>query len=141
VLPVDDYPSRLLDTLQFRRPMSAKKPPRRGADPGVYNSAYLEHRSSRVRWAASSSRAATCTPTGGRVFHATTRGMERVDVIYRRTTTTTLDPRVLRPDSCWACRAMKAYMEGKVTLVQRAGDRVADDKASYAYVPKMIKYT
>jgi uncharacterized circularly permuted ATP-grasp superfamily protein len=35
---------------------------------------------------------------------------------------------------------MEVYKQGRVTLVNAPGTGVADDKAVYAYVPKMIRY-
>lgn len=71
----------------------------------------------------------------------TTRGLKRVDVIYRRIDDDFLDPAVLRPDSALGVRGlMDVYRNGKVALVNAPGTGVADDKAVYAYVPKMIRY-
>jgi uncharacterized circularly permuted ATP-grasp superfamily protein len=71
----------------------------------------------------------------------TTRGLERVDVIYRRIDDDFLDPQVFRPDSFLGVPGlMKAYQSGGVTLVNAPGTGVADDKVVYAYVPRMIRY-
>jgi uncharacterized circularly permuted ATP-grasp superfamily protein len=77
----------------------------------------------------------------GFVFMRTTRGLKRVDVIYRRIDDDFLDPECLRPDSTLGVKGlMQVYRAGKVALVNAPGTGVADDKAIYAYVPKMIKY-
>ena len=141
VLPVDDYPSRLLDTLQFVAPMAARNPRVAVLTPGVYNSAYFEHSFLARQMGVELVEGRDLHVDGGRVFMRTTRGMERVDVIYRRIDDDFLDPRVFRPDSMLGVPGlMKAYMEGKVTLVNAPGTGVADDKVVYAYVPKMIQY-
>ncbi len=45
------------------------------------------------------------------------------------------------PIPCWACSGLfNAYRAGNVTLANAFGTGVADDKALYAYVPKIIKY-
>src|SRR4029079_13152554 len=76
-----------------------------------------------------------------RVFCRTTRGPKRVDVIYRRTDEAFLDPEVFRPDSMLGVPGlMRAYAAGNVALVNAPGNGVADDKAVYPFVPKMIEY-
>jgi uncharacterized circularly permuted ATP-grasp superfamily protein len=75
------------------------------------------------------------------VYVRTTRGKERVDVIYRRIDDDFLDPSVFRRDSMLGVRGlMKAYRAGNVSLVNAPGTGVADDKVIYAYVPRMIRY-
>src|SRR4029077_9829935 len=71
----------------------------------------------------------------------TTRGLKRVDVIYRRIDDEFLDPLTFRADSCLGVPGlMDVYRAGRVGLVNAPGTGVADDKAVYAYVPQMIKY-
>jgi uncharacterized circularly permuted ATP-grasp superfamily protein len=77
----------------------------------------------------------------GTVQMRTTHGFERVDVIYRRVGDDYLDPEVFRPDSLLGIKGvMRAYLEGKVALANAPGTGVADDKAVYAYVEKMIRF-
>ena len=71
----------------------------------------------------------------------TTRGLERVDVIYRRIDDEFLDPQCFRSDSCLGVPGlMDVYRAGRVALANAPGTGIADDKAVYAYVPQMIKY-
>jgi uncharacterized circularly permuted ATP-grasp superfamily protein len=71
----------------------------------------------------------------------TTAGLEPVDVIYRRIDDDFLDPLVFRPDSMLGVPGLvNAYRAGHVALANSIGTGVADDKAVYALVPKMIKY-
>ena len=52
-----------------------------------------------------------------------------------------LDPRVFRPDSLVGVPGlMEAYRAGNVALVNAPGTGIADDKAVYAYVAKIIRY-
>jgi uncharacterized circularly permuted ATP-grasp superfamily protein len=77
----------------------------------------------------------------GYVQMKTTRGFERVDVIYRRVSDDYLDPRVFRPDSLLGIPGVfQAYLDGKVALANAPGTGVADDKAIYAYVEKLIRF-
>jgi uncharacterized circularly permuted ATP-grasp superfamily protein len=71
----------------------------------------------------------------------TTKGFERVDVIYRRLDDDFLDPTAFRKDSVLGVPGLlEAYKAGRVTLVNAPGTGIADDKVIYAYVPKMIRY-
>jgi uncharacterized circularly permuted ATP-grasp superfamily protein len=71
----------------------------------------------------------------------TTKGFERVDVIYRRIDDDFLDPLAFRQDSLLGVPGlMEAYRNGRVALANAPGNGVADDKVVYAYVPDMIRY-
>jgi uncharacterized circularly permuted ATP-grasp superfamily protein len=71
----------------------------------------------------------------------TTKGFERVDVIYRRIDDDFLDPLSFRPDSLLGVPGLvDVYKAGNVALANAPGNGVADDKVIYAYVPDMIKY-
>jgi uncharacterized circularly permuted ATP-grasp superfamily protein len=75
------------------------------------------------------------------VYMRTTRGLQRVDVIYRRIDDLFLDPEAFRPDSVLGVKGlMRAWLKNKVALVNAPGAGVADDKVVYAFVPDMIKY-
>jgi uncharacterized circularly permuted ATP-grasp superfamily protein len=76
-----------------------------------------------------------------KVFMQTTSGLERVHVIYRRIDDDFLDPEVFRPDSALGLPGLfRAYRKGNVTLANAVGTGVADDKAIYAYMPRIIRY-
>jgi len=71
----------------------------------------------------------------------TTKGLEKVDVIYRRIDDDFLDPQCFRPDSVLGVPGvMESWKSGKVTLANAPGTGIADDKAVYNYVPQIIKY-
>jgi len=71
----------------------------------------------------------------------TTKGLKRVDVIYRRINDDFLDPRVFRKDSGLGVPGLvDAYRRGSVSLANSIGTGVADDKVVYHFVPKMIRY-
>ena len=71
----------------------------------------------------------------------TTRGLERVDVIYRRIDDDFLDPLVFRPDSMLGVPGVvSAYRAGNVALANSIGTGIADDKGIYPFVPDMIRY-
>jgi uncharacterized circularly permuted ATP-grasp superfamily protein len=71
----------------------------------------------------------------------TTKGLKKVDVIYRRLDDDFLDPKVFRPDSVLGVPGlMKVYQSGRLALANAPGTGIADDKVVYAYVPEIIKY-
>jgi uncharacterized circularly permuted ATP-grasp superfamily protein len=141
VLPVDDYPSRLLETLQFVAPAGVSSPRVAVLTPGVHNSAYFEHSFLARQMGVELVEGRDLHVEAGRVLMRTTRGLERVDVLYRRIDDDFLDPQSFRPDSFLGVPGlMKAYQEGRVSLVNAPGTGVADDKVIYAYVPRMIRY-
>ncbi len=64
-----------------------------------------------------------------------------MDVIYRRIDDDFIDPLVFRSDSMLGVPGLfNAYRAGNVALANAVGTGVADDKAIYAYVPRIIHY-
>jgi uncharacterized circularly permuted ATP-grasp superfamily protein len=128
ILPVEDYPDKLLEPCVVVW------------TPGIYNSAYFEH-SSLARQMGVKLVQASDLVVQDYVYMRTTRGLRRVDVIYRRIDDDFMDPTVFREDSLLGVPGiMQAYRAGKVTLCNAPGNGVGDDKAIYVYVPKLIKY-
>ncbi len=77
----------------------------------------------------------------GYVHMLTTKGLKRVDVLYRRIDDDFIDPAVFRPDSLLGVKGLiEVYKAGKLAMANAPGTGIADDKVVYAYVPKMIKY-
>jgi uncharacterized circularly permuted ATP-grasp superfamily protein len=139
VRPVDIYPSKLLETLQHVSP--TPNPTVVVLTPGIHNSAYFEHSFLAQQMGVELVEGRDLVVRDGRVHMRTTRGFQRVDVIYRRIDDTFLDPTVFRPDSMLGVAGlMDVYRNGKVALANAPGTGVADDKVVYAYVPKMIEY-
>jgi uncharacterized circularly permuted ATP-grasp superfamily protein len=141
VRPVDDYPSRLLETLQHLVPEGISDPSVVVLTPGTYNSAYFEHAFLAQQMGVELVEGRDLAVMDGYVVMRTTQGFERVDVIYRRIDDTFLDPQAFRPDSLLGVPGlMEVYRAGRVALANAPGTGVADDKVIYAYVPHIIKY-
>jgi uncharacterized circularly permuted ATP-grasp superfamily protein len=141
VRAVDEYPSRLLDCLRRIAPPTAKNPTVVLLTPGIYNSAYFEHSFLAQQMGIELVEGCDLVVRGGVVGMRTTRGFQRVDVIYRRIDDTFLDPRTFNPRSMLGVPGlMDAYRRGTVALANAPGNGVADDKVIYAYVPKIIEY-
>ena len=136
---VDHYPQRLADTLRSVSPVP--DPCAVVLTPGPYNSAYFEHSFLARTMGLELVEAPDLFVADDKVFVRTTRGPRRVDVIYRRTDETFLDPEVFRKDSVLGVPGlMRAYAAGNVALANAPGNGVADDKAIYPFVPDMIRF-
>jgi uncharacterized circularly permuted ATP-grasp superfamily protein len=109
--------------------------------PGRYNSAYYEHAFLAQQMGVELVEPPDLVVRDGYVQMRTTAGLKRVDVIYRRVNDDYLDPEMFKPDSLLGIPGvMRAYLAGRVALANAPGTGVADDKAIYAYVEKIIKY-
>jgi uncharacterized circularly permuted ATP-grasp superfamily protein len=109
--------------------------------PGVYNSAYFEHAFLARQMGIELVEGRDLVVEDHVVYMRTTRGLQRVDVIYRRIDDDFLDPVVFDPSSQLGVPGLiSAARAGNVTLVNAVGNGVADDKAVYAYVPALIRY-
>ena len=141
VRPVDDYPNRLLDTLGFLVPENVSNPTIGVLTPGSYNSAYFEHSFLARQMGVELLEGQDLVVYDGFVHMQTTKGLQKVDVIYRRIDDDFIDPLVFRPDSLLGVPGiMGAYRSGRLAMANAPGTGVADDKVIYAYVPKIIKY-
>ncbi len=141
IRPVDDYPMQLFTMLRYLGQDLSDNPHVVVLTPGRYNSAYYEHAFLAQQMGVELVEPADLVVRDGFVNMRTTRGFQRVDVIYRRIDDDFLDPEVFRPDSLLGVPGlMKAYFSGKVALANAPGTGVADDKAIYAYVEKIIRF-
>jgi uncharacterized circularly permuted ATP-grasp superfamily protein len=141
VLGIDHYPQELLAVLSSVAPAAALAPTVVLLTPGVHNSAYFEHSFLARQMGVELVEGRDLVCHDDIVYMRTTRGLERVDVIYRRIDDDFLDPLVFRKDShLGAAGLLNAYRAGNVTLANAPGTGVADDKAVYAYVPEMIRF-
>lgn len=139
VRPVDHYPQMLFESL-------ASLSPNENATvavltPGILNSAYFEHSFLANQMGAELVEGQDLLVDRDVLYMKTTRGLERVDVLYLRIDTEFLDPLVFRSDSVLGVAGlMNAYRAGNVALANAPGNGVADDKAMYAYTPEIIRY-
>jgi len=141
VRPVEGYPQDLLDVLRAVAPPTSDEPNVVLLTPGVYNSAYFEHVFLAKAMGIELVHGADLFVDDATVYMRTTRGRRRVDVIYRRVDDDFLDPLTFRSDSLLGVAGLVAtYRLGRVALANAIGTGIADDKAIYAYVPKIIKY-
>jgi uncharacterized circularly permuted ATP-grasp superfamily protein len=141
VKPIEHYSQALLATLRSLAPEGRSNPTIVLLTPGVYNSAYFEHTFLARQMGIEMVEGRDLVVHDNFVYMRTTSGLQRVDVIYRRVDDDFLDPLAFRPDSSLgAAGIFNAYRAGNVVLANALGTGVADDKAIYAYVPRIIKY-
>ncbi|HIK55146.1 MAG TPA: circularly permuted type 2 ATP-grasp protein [Synechococcales cyanobacterium M55_K2018_004] len=141
ILPVDDYPGQLLETLLNVAPSGLPDPTVAVLTPGMYNSAYFEHSFLAQQMGVELVEGRDLVVADGYLQMRTTKGLKRVDVLYRRIDDDFLDPLAFRPDSMLGIPGlMEVYKNGRLALANAPGTGVADDKVIYAYVPKMVKY-
>jgi len=141
VRAVEDYSQELLNVLRYIAPGGKSEPTVVLLTPGVYNSAYFEHSFLARSMGIEIVEGRDLVAQDGRVFMRTIMGLKPVDVIYRRINDDFLDPQVFRKDSGLGVPGLvEAYRDGNVSLANSIGTGIADDKAIYHFVPKMIRY-
>src|SRR5258707_714622 len=141
VRAVSNYPLKLRDMLEFLAPDGTGIPHVVLLTPGRYNSAYFEHSFLAQQMGVELVEGNDLVIHEDFVWMRTTKGFERVDVIYRRIDDDFLDPKEFRSDSMLGVPGlMEVYKAGNVALANAPGTGVAEDKVVYAYVPRIIKY-
>ena len=142
IRPVSNYGEHLYATLKNAAPESAGDNPNVIVlTPGIYNSAYYEHSFLAQQMGVPLAQGSDLAVIDDCVMLRTTRGFEKVDVIYRRIDDAFLDPKEFFKDSLLGVPGiMECFRKGNVALANAPGTGIADDKAVYAYVPRIVKY-
>jgi uncharacterized circularly permuted ATP-grasp superfamily protein len=141
VMAVDHYCSQLLTNLRYISPRQIADPVVVLLTPGEFNSAYFEHAFLAQQMGIDLVQGSDLYVEQNILWMRTTRGPQRVDVVYRRIDDDFLDPLTFRKDSSLGVPGLvNAYRAGNVALANAVGTGIADDKVIYAYVPAMIKY-
>jgi uncharacterized circularly permuted ATP-grasp superfamily protein len=141
IQPVDEYPGHLLEALLNLAPSHNGQPTVVVLTPGIYNSAYFEHSFLAQQMGIELVEGRDLVVSDGYLQMRTTKGLRRVDVVYRRIDDNFIDPLVFRSDSMLGVPGLtEVYRQGRVAIANALGTGVADDKVIYAYVPEMIRY-
>ncbi len=141
IRPVQHYPDMLRENLHAVAPAGIERPVVAVLTPGAYNSAYFEHAFLAQQMGVELVEGQDLFVQNDTVYMRTTRGPQRVHVIYRRVDDDFLDPMAFRRDSQLGVPGLfAAYRAGRVTLANAIGTGVADDKSIYPYVPEMIRF-
>ncbi len=138
---VSEYGAQLCDKLMEVAPAGVSSPQIVLLSPGVFNSAYFEHVFLAREIGIPLVEGRDLFVDADKVFMKTVSGPKPVHVIYRRLNDDFLDPEVFNPESLLGVKGlMRAVRSGTVTLANAVGTGVADDKAVYAYLPRIIRY-
>jgi len=141
VRPVEGYVHELLRHLRWLAPKGVDDPTVVLLTPGINNSAYYEHLYLAKQMGIELVEGSDLVVDADHVFMRTTRGLRPVHVIYRRIDDEWLDPIFGRQESLVGVAGLvNAYRAGNVAIANALGNGVADDKAIYAFVPKIIRY-
>jgi uncharacterized circularly permuted ATP-grasp superfamily protein len=141
IQPVEEYPSQLLETLLNLAPDHLSDPTVVVLTPGIYNSAYFEHSYLAQQMGVQLVEGRDLVIADGYLQMRTTKGLQRVDVVYRRVDDDFIDPTTFRADSLLGIPGLTdVYRCGRVAIANALGTGIADDKVIYAYVPAMIRY-
>jgi uncharacterized circularly permuted ATP-grasp superfamily protein len=140
VRAIEHYPRELLATLKslapFHEDVSIAV-----LTPGVFNSAYFEHAFLARQMGVELVEGRDLLVNDNVVYTRTTSGLKRIDVVYRRIDDDFVDPLIFRDDSSLGVPGLfNAYRAGNVVIANALGTGIADDKAVYAYVPRLIRY-
>jgi len=141
VRPVEGYIHELLRHLRWLAPGGVDDPTVVLLTPGINNSAYYEHLYLAKQMGIELVEGTDLVVDDDHVFMRTTRGLRPVHVIYRRIDDEWLDPIFGRQESLVGVAGLvNAYRARNVAIANALGNGVADDKAVYAMVPKIIRY-
>lgn len=142
VTPIDAYPTKLYETLASVKNSRSKNPEIVLLTPGIFNSAYYEHSFLAQQMGIDLVEGRDLTvDKDGFVYKKTIEGLIKIDVIYRRVDDDYLDPEQGNNNSVIGVKGLiKAWQEKKVAIVNSPGCGIADDKAIYSFVPKMIRF-
>jgi len=141
VRPVEGYVHELLRHLRWLAPDGVEDPTVVLLTPGINNAAYYEHLYLAKQMGIELVEGTDLVVDQDHVFMRTTRGLKPVHVIYRRLDDHWLDPIFGRQESLVGVAGLvNAYRVGNVAIANALGNGVADDKAVYALVPKIIRY-
>ena len=138
---IEHYGEALHATLRSLAPPMADEPRVVLLTPGIYNSAYFEHAFLAQQMGIQLVEGRDLVVHTNKVYMRTTSGLKRVDVIYRRVDDAFVDPLAFRKDSVLGVPGLfNAFRAGNVAIANAIGTGIADDKALYAYVPRIIRY-
>ncbi|MDA3962453.1 MAG: circularly permuted type 2 ATP-grasp protein [Planctomycetota bacterium] len=141
VEPIDHYPDLLLQSLRSCAPDGISNPSVVILTPGAGNSAYFEHAFLAQSMGVPLVEGIDLVVDSQGVWMHTTRGLAPVHVIYRRINDDYLDPQAFNPTSVLGVPGLfEAHKAGLVTISNAVGNGVADDKATYLWVPDMIRF-
>ena len=141
VSPIHQYTNKLYNCMRECISKKTKDPHMVVLTPGIYNSAYFEHSFLAEQMGIALVEGKDLFVKNDNVFMKTVKGPLKVDCIYRRIDDNFLDPKVFYKKSVLGVPGLfKCWIKGNVSILNAPGTGIADDKAVYAYVEKIISY-
>ncbi len=139
---VENYPNYLLEVLKSLAPKKCNKEPKVVIlTPGSLNSAYYEHSFLADLMGVELVQGNDLFVDESITYMKTTRGPEKVDIIYRRIDDKFIDPITFDSSSLIGIPGLfDSYKSGNVNICSAPGSGIADDKAIYSYIPEIIKF-
>jgi uncharacterized circularly permuted ATP-grasp superfamily protein len=133
--------NHFLSSLRSLSPTNKSEPVIALLTPGEFNSAYYEHTFLAQQMGIHLVEGRDLVAMDHKIYIRGMKGLQQVDVLYRRIDDDYLDPLAFQPDSMLGVAGiMNAYRAGNIAIANAPGTGIADDKAIYAYVPDMIRY-
>ena len=141
VASIHQYTNKLFNCMVECIPKKTSNPHMVVLTPGIYNSAYFEHSFLAEQMGIALVEGKDLFVENDIVYMKTVKGPLKVDCIYRRLDDTFLDPKAFFKGSLIGVPGLfKAWRKGNVGILNAPGTGIADDKAIYSYVDKMIVY-
>ena len=141
VSSIHQYANKLYHCMEECIPKRTENPHMVVLTPGIYNSAYFEHSFLAEQMGIALVEGKDLFVENDTVYMKTVKGKLKVDCIYRRLDDNFLDPKVFYKESLIGVPGLfKCWKKGNVGIVNGIGTGIADDKAIYSYVNKMIVY-
>ena len=139
---VENYPNYLLEILKSLAPKKCNKEPKVVIlTPGSLNSAYYEHSFLADLMGVELVQGSDLFVDELVTYMKTTRGPEKIDIIYRRIDDKFIDPISFDSSSLIGIPGLfDSYKSGNVNICSAPGSGIADDKAIYTYLPEIIKF-
>ena len=139
---VENYPSYLLEILKSLPPKNCSKEPNIVIlTPGSLNSAYYGHSFLADMMGIELVQGSDLFVDEGITYMKTTKGPEKVDIIYRRIDDQFIDPITFDETSLIGVPGLfDSFKTGNVNICSAPGSGIADDKAIYTYMPEIIKF-
>jgi len=141
VQPIAEAPLAILEELRGMMPDTADDPTAVLLTPGVFSPSYSEHTMLARRMGIPLVQGSDLVVLDDRVYLKTIRGLERVEVIYRRISDLWLDPLVFDSDSLLGVPGLvHCIRKGTVAVVNGIGSQLADDRALLPFAGTIIRY-
>ena len=139
---VENYPTYLLEVLKTLTPIKCENEPKIVIlTPGSFNSAYYEHSFLADLMGVELVQGPDLYVDENITYMKTTKGPEKVDIIYRRIDDNFIDPISFDSTSLIGVPGLfDSYKSGNLNICSAPGAGVADDKAIYTYMPEIIKF-